>query len=432
MSKQTADIPEGYRVTELGPLPEDWQVSTIGALFDIHQGKALSPKSRTGKCPHPFLRTANVLWGRVNLSVLDQMDFSDQEVERLSLTPGDLLVCEGGDIGRTAMWRGEAQRCCYQNHVHRLRARSSGVIPAFYMYWMQAAILLLGRYRGAGNKTTIPNLSQSRLSRFEVPFPPLSEQKKIAAVLSTVQQAKEKTEAVIAALRELKKSLMKHLFTYGPVAVDEAENVRLKETEVGMVPEGWEQGTLGRVALLVMGSSPRGETYNSDGKGLPLVNGPAEYGRRHPVPVKWTTDPTRVCKAGDTIVCVRGNTTGRMNEADRELCIGRGVAAISPVEAKSDRQFLWFLLEREAPKILERATGGGSTFPNINKPELMDWSIPVPPLPEQRRIGAQMATLDAKIEAEQNRKTSLDQLFQTLLNDLMTARVRVNDLEVGA
>ena len=105
-TNSTADPPDGFRMTEIGELPEDWEIAKLGDLFEIQQGKALSPKHREGKSPHRFLRTSNVLWGRIDLSTLDEMDFTDKELVRLSLIPGDLLVCEGGEIGRTALWRG--------------------------------------------------------------------------------------------------------------------------------------------------------------------------------------------------------------------------------------------------------------------------------------------------------------------------------------
>ena len=112
MIEETLVDRENYTPTEIGFLPHEWHLSKIGDLFDIQQGASMSPKRREGKSPYPFLRTMNVLWGDINLSTLDQMDFTDAEVEKLELRPGDLLVCEGGDIGRTAIWNGSVSPCC--------------------------------------------------------------------------------------------------------------------------------------------------------------------------------------------------------------------------------------------------------------------------------------------------------------------------------
>lgn len=221
-------------------LPSEWKICKLQDLFSIQQGKALSKKYRNGKSPFPFLRTANILWGKLELIPLDEMDFTEQERERYALMPGDLLVCEGGDIGRTAIWNGEIQDCYFQNHIHRLRTDRDYVVPRFYMYWMQAAIKQLRLYTGEGNITTIANLSKSRLGSFIVPLPPLKEQSAISGILSLAQEAIEATEKVISATKELKKSLMQYLFTYGPVPVDQADQVPLKETEIGMIPEHWE------------------------------------------------------------------------------------------------------------------------------------------------------------------------------------------------
>ena len=196
-----------------------WEVVKIGDLFSIQQGKAVSKKHRRGISPRPFLRTGNVLWGRLDLSTLDQMDFTPAEEERYALLPRDLLVCEGGDIGRTAMWQDEIDHCYYQNHIHRLRALDAETVPRFYMYWMNAGIRQLGLYEGAGNRTTIANLSMSRLAAFEVPHPSPGDQSRIASALHVAQKMVHASEALRQAREDLFESLLNGTMT-GSISAD--------------------------------------------------------------------------------------------------------------------------------------------------------------------------------------------------------------------
>lgn len=208
---QTNRIP--LKETEIGPLPENWKVVRLGEVFEIQQGKALSRKRDKGIRPRPFLRTANVLWGKIDLSSLDEMDFSPEEQEKYALRKDDLLVCEGGEVGRTAIWEGQLNGVYYQNHLHRLRRKVADIEPRFYMYWLEMAITLLGLYGGASNKTTIPNLSQSRLAAFPIPLAPLPEQRQIAEILQAVDRKIEAEENRKTALEELLKSLLHELMT---------------------------------------------------------------------------------------------------------------------------------------------------------------------------------------------------------------------------
>src|SRR5688572_5743738 len=99
----------------LRQMPKDWRIVRIDDLFDIQQGKQVSARHRDGDAQRPFLRTKNVYWGRLDLGELDAMHFSAQDQQRLRLRPCDLLTCEGGWVGRTAMWNGELMDCLYQN-----------------------------------------------------------------------------------------------------------------------------------------------------------------------------------------------------------------------------------------------------------------------------------------------------------------------------
>ena len=428
------DLPEGYRMTELGPLPEGWRVVQLGKVYKIQQGKALSRKKDKGLRPRPFLRTANVLWGKLDLSALDQMDFSAEEEKKYTLSNGDLLICEGGEIGRTAIWEGQMQGVFYQNHIFRARATSREADSLFHMYWMQAAIKLLDLYLGHGNKTTIPNLSKRRLAGLPIPLPPLPEQRAIAHVLRTVQRSKEATEQVIAALKELKKSLMHHLFTYGPVPVDQTDRVEMQETEIGPLPKHWKVARLGEVAN-VRGGTAFPHKYQGRKRGpFPFfkvsdMNSPtnsiymntasnwidhdvARTLRAKPFPRQTIIFP----KVGGAVATNKKRMLVRESFLDNNLM---GVSVNPQAQCFSEFLFYWFA----SIDLVEYSNPG--PLPSITAHAIKEALIPLPPLSEQREIARILQAVDRKIEAEENRKAALEALFKSLLHDLMTARRRL-------
>ncbi len=430
-SANTTDLPTGYRMTELGPLPEEWRVVRLGDVYEIQQGKALSRKKDKGIRPRPFLRTANVLWGKVDLSTLDRMDFTVEEERKYALQSGDLLICEGGEIGRTAIWEGQMQGIFYQNHIFRVRAATQETEPRFHMYWMQAAITLLGLYRGRGNKTTIPNLSKRRLAEFPIPLPPLPEQRAIAHVLRTVQDAREATARVIAALRDLKRSLMRHLFTYGPVPVDAAEQVALQDTPIGPIPAHWRVVRLGEVAHKPQYGYTASASQEPVGpKFLRITD--IQNDRVH-----WASVPFCVIeddllnkyrlREGDILFARIGATTGKtylVREAPRAVF----ASYLIRVRAHSNQlvpEYLYFFTHTFQYWQQINAAKGGRLKQGINIPILTSLRIPLPPLPEQRQIARILQTVDRKIEAEEAREEALDALFRSLLHHLMTAKIRL-------
>ena len=133
-SGEDRDMSVEIQQSEIGEFPASWEIGRVDSAFEIQQGKQVSKKNREGDNQRPFLRTKNVFWNRLELSELDQMNFTEAEETRLELQPGDLLTCEGGDIGRTALWNGEVERCYYQNHLHRLRTEQRRADPQFAVY----------------------------------------------------------------------------------------------------------------------------------------------------------------------------------------------------------------------------------------------------------------------------------------------------------
>ncbi|MBI5423236.1 MAG: restriction endonuclease subunit S [Opitutae bacterium] len=182
----------------------------------------------------------------------------------------------------------------------------------------------------------------------------------------------------------------------------------------------WTETTLGRVSEIVMGQSPPGTTYNEDGVGLPLINGPVEFGKRFPTAVQWTTAPTKTCNPDDVLICVRGSTTGRINISNDTFCIGRGIAAIRGRSGLATTPFLEFVLRELAAEILEEARGSGSTFPSITGQRLAGAKVQIPNLSHQRRIAEILGTVDEAIEATEALIAKQQQVKAGLMHDLFT------------
>ncbi|MEM3846332.1 MAG: restriction endonuclease subunit S [Candidatus Parvarchaeota archaeon] len=423
---QNNDLPEGFKMTELGPLPKEWDVVRLGEILEEVEERARDVDP-LGAQNFPILSLTK------NDGLILQLDRFGKRIATENVS--NYKVVRRGQIvyNPYVIWEGA---------IHILQKFDAGLVspvypvlsakrnfadPYFLDAWLRTpqAIAAYNRFAaGAVNRRRA--IKKRDFWNIKIPFPPLPEQKKIAAVLSSVQEAREKTEAVIRALKELKKSMMKHLFTYGPVPQNDADSVPLKETEIGMVSEEWEVVRLGDVVNLIMGQSPPGSTYNIKGNGVPFLQGKAEFGEIHPRHVKFTTDPKKIAPKDSILMSVRA-PVGDVNIADIDYCIGRGLSSISLMNG--DNKYLFYTLTLLKPSIEKEGTG--STFKAINKSKLENIKIPLPPLSEQKKIAAVLSAIDDKIQAEENKKKSLDDLFKTLLNDLMTAKIRVNHLNLG-
>ena len=160
-----------------GELPNGWCFSTIGDLFQHNTGKALNGKDQVGE-ELRYITTSNLYWDRFDLSEVRTMRFTEAEREKCRATKGDLLVCEGGDIGRAAIWPYDFD-VMIQNHIHRLRPRED-ISVRFYYY-----IFLLYKQMGliGGKGIAILGLSSRELDKMVVPVPPVAEQHRIVTVI---------------------------------------------------------------------------------------------------------------------------------------------------------------------------------------------------------------------------------------------------------
>jgi type I restriction enzyme S subunit len=175
--------------------------------------------------------------------------------------------------------------------------------------------------------------------------------------------------------------------------------------------------SLGKAAEIVMGQSPEGSSYNRNGDGMPLINGPTEFTERFPVKIQWTDKPTKICRDGDLLLCVRGSTTGRMNIANDIYCIGRGVAAI-----RGGEHFLTDYLEHillfNVEEILRLSAG--STFPNIDSHSLKKIQVPDYSYDQQIELTNQLNQILNSRDATKSYLGCSKQLSNALVNQLFS------------
>ena len=171
-------------------IPEGWEWTRIGNIFNHTSGKQQSSSNRTGGTPQKFITTSNLYWGYFLLNNVKVMNFTEEEIKTCSATKGDLLVCEGGaGYGRSAIWN-EDFDICLQNHVHRLRPLIDGTCEyVYYFIYLQKESNSL-----ASVGTAMPGLSANRLKSLLIPLPPIAEQKRITNILSEVFPMVEKYE----------------------------------------------------------------------------------------------------------------------------------------------------------------------------------------------------------------------------------------------
>lgn len=195
----------------------------IGTTFDIQLGKMLNQNAKTGKSSFPYVGNKSVQWNKVDISALEEMDFSPSDREKFSLMTGDLLVCEGGDVGRTAIWESPIENCYYQKAIHRLRPKGNHVRPRFMLRFMWYA-KTTGHFDNYTSQTSIAHLTQEKLVAVPMVVPKAEEQTLLVAHFDGIDSILEREQALLANLRQQKLGLMQDLLTGKvPVRVEESE-----------------------------------------------------------------------------------------------------------------------------------------------------------------------------------------------------------------
>ncbi|WP_373485063.1 restriction endonuclease subunit S [Acetobacterium malicum] len=298
-----------YIETEIGVLPEDWEVVKINDIAN-YVGSGTTPRGGADVYKTEgitFIRSQNVY---PNKLVLDDVVYIDEatneKMKRTILQDNDVLLnITGASIGRTAVLPSGFGRSNVNQHVCIIRLKEF-FLPIYLSQFINSSFgrKQIDSYNGGSSREGL-NFKQVR--DILVTAPPLPEQRRIAEILSATDAHLEKLETIIVDIQLLKKGMMQSLFTRG------IGHTEFKDTEIGQIPKAWGVKQFKDIAEILMGQSPSGDSYNNDSIGIALLNGPTEFGSVHPTPIQWTTKPTKICTVDDILFCVRGSSTGRMN-----------------------------------------------------------------------------------------------------------------------
>lgn len=382
-------------------VPKGWDVNTVGELFEVQLGKMLNKVAKGLEPQYPYLGNSNVKWGTFNLSNLKTMHFNNRETAKFTLQPGDIVMCEGGEVGRCAIWKYETTNIFYQKALHRLRAKDR-IIPEYFQNYMKniSGTKLLDDYT---TRTSIAHLTREKLVSLPVLVPPLSEQREIAQILSTWGKAITTTEQLLANSQQQKKSLMQQLLTSKKRLLDK-NGVRFNGE--------WQEAKFSEMLFIKKGTQINRNTL-SRSDGFAVINGgitPSGY-----------TDSSN-CKANTVTISEGGNSCGFVGFQKKAFWLGGHCYA---VEAKQfPIEFTYHLLKFYEHKIMRLRVGSG--LPNIQKKDIESLKLLYPmSSTEQEKIANVLSNADQEIDTLKQQLDHLKQEKKALMQQLLTGKRRV-------
>jgi type I restriction enzyme S subunit len=410
----------------VGDIPSDWATPPLFARYDVALGKMLNPEAAGGPHQRPYLGNQHVQWDRVRVDDLPTMSVAPNELDRYRVRPGDLLVCEGGEIGRTAVWRGELAECCFQKAVHRLRPRHREDAPRF-MYYAMVAAAWRGAFDAEGNRSTIIHLTGEKLRRQRFPVPPGAQQRRIADFLdrktAVIDELIAKKERLVALLAEKRQALITDRVTSGVGGRTGWVKTRLawvlSETQRPVIVEPSAQ-----YAEIGVRSHGRG-TFHKD----PVFG--------------WELDEKKVywLEPGDlvfNIVFAWERAVAVVQEADRGRIASHRFPTYRAVKGAAEMRFLRYFFVSDLGRFLldQNSPGAAGRNRTLDRWALLKEEVWMPPVAEQRALAdeldTKLAALDSAVTTLEEQRERLREYRQGLITAAVTGQLDVSDERVVA
>jgi len=406
------EVKPGYKLTEVGVIPEDWGVSKVGHEFDVQLGKMLDSEKNTG-VPKQYLGNRNVQWGKIDIAELSVMQMTRMDMERFRLQAGDLLVCEGGEIGRAAIWLAPLDECYYQKALHRLRP-----LRGFNSKLMAEFLRMLSDQGGFANyvtQTSIAHLPKEKLIEIPLPVPTKSEQQAIATALSDMDALLDGLDRLIAKKRAIKQAAMQQLLT--------------GKTRLPGFSGEWEVKRLRELTDMNSGGTPATTVAAYYGGYIPWVSisdisqgGKFIYSTEKLLTQLGLNNCAAKIFPEKTVLYAMYASIGECSIAGKPMCTSQAVLGIR-VKPALITDFLYYYLASIKDQVKNLGQQGAQA--NLNAGMVRGFEIKLPSVKEQTAIAIILSDIDTEITVLETRRAKTRALKQAMMQELLTGRTRL-------
>ena len=398
---------------------EEWKeyiVSDLGRIVTGKTPRTSIPENYGGIIP--FLTPSDDLSGKYSPKTIKTItDIGLNEVKNCLLPSRSICVsCIGSDLGKVVITKEPTVT----------NQQFNSIIPndendADYIYYLMT---IVGKQLNYLSKTStaVPIINKSTFSNFRVKLPSKIVQHRIASILSSLDDKIEVNRKINENLEQQAQALFKSWF----VDFEPFKNGEFVESELGMIPKGWRVGSLSEIADIIMGTSPSGSSYNTEGIGDVFYQGRAEFGFRFPKRNMYTTEAKRFAEVDTVLVSVRA-PVGDINVAEERCCIGRGLAS---VKSKNNYNSYILYLMQSLKNVFDRFNGEGTVFGSINKKAFEEMQIIVPTGNVISKFDSIASSMDCQIKRTEQQSRRLAELRDTLLPKLMSGELKVNEIVI--